>query len=544
MTDTVAGFSRRAWIRAFAVALATLMVATLMPLAPAEARAPNRRTCLDRTNQTYRKLLECVTVDGVRRHQARFQQFADQNDDTRVSGTRGYDKSARYVARKLEDAGYKVTLQEFDFPFFAENTPAELQQLTPVEADYETGAFQYSGSGDVSGAIVPVDLALDGDRDSTSGCEPEDFDGVDLSGDSDVVLVQRGACAFGLKASNAQDAGAEAVIIFNQGNDPSREDLIVGTLGGDVAGVITIPVVGASFADGQALAADGATARVFTDTISETRSTSNVIAESRRGDADNVVMAGAHLDSVAEGPGINDNGSGSAGLLETALMMAKIRNPENKLRFAWWGAEESGLIGSTYYVDNLPVYKRNDIALYQNYDMIGSPNYVFQVYDADESTFAAADFGVEVPDGSVAIEDLYEQFYSWKGAPYDDTGFSGRSDYQAFIDADIPSGGLFTGAEEVKTEEQVAIWGGTAGDQFDPCYHLACDTFENNSNAALDLNSDAVAFSMLTYAYSTEDVNGIEGRRVPGRRVRLPEPAGAEGTFAEGDGGLNENVAD
>jgi Zn-dependent M28 family amino/carboxypeptidase len=196
------------------------------------------------------------------------------------------------------------------------------------------------------------------------------------------ALCVRG-CQAHSKALNAEAAGAEAVIIFNQGDTPDREALIVGTLGG--TNVVGILVVGASFPDGVALAQPGSTARVRV-LPSEMRTDVNVIAELPGTNDDNVVMAGAHLDSVGAGPGINDNGSGSAAILETALMMAKL-NPENTLRFAWWGAEESGLIGSTAYVNGLSQAERDRIALYLNYDMVGSPNYVFMVYDADQSTF-------------------------------------------------------------------------------------------------------------------------------------------------------------
>jgi Zn-dependent M28 family amino/carboxypeptidase len=177
-----------------------------------------------------------------------------------------------------------------------------------------------------------------------------------------------------------------------------------------------------------------------------------------------------------------------------------------------------------------------------NYDMVASPNYIFMVYDADESTFPAPD-GIDIPAGSTAIEELYESYYTWIGEPYDDTEFSGRSDYEAFILAGIPSGGLFTGAEEIKTEEQEAIWGGIAGEQFDPCYHEACDDFDNNDLHALEVNSDLIGFAHLTFAYSTEAVNGVQGKRVPGRRVTLPAPAGPEGTFAEGGGGHGPGLA-
>jgi Zn-dependent M28 family amino/carboxypeptidase len=235
--------------------------------------------------------------------------------------------------------------------------------------------------------------------------------------------------------------------------------LLQGTLGAASAGVITIPVVGVSYADGVTLSAAGTTASVTTSTESDVRQAKNVFAESPGGNADNVVMAGAHLDSVIAGPGINDNGSGSAALIEVAQQMKRVRTP-NKLRFAWWGAEELGLIGSNYYVANLPQPERDKIALYLNFDMVGSPNFVRFVYDGDQSSFPAP---VAVPEGSVQIEDLFEQYFTSQGQPYEDTAFSGRSDYQAFILNGIPSGGLFTGAEGVKTDAQAAIWGGTAG---------------------------------------------------------------------------------
>ena len=254
----------------------------------------------------------------------------------------------------------------------------------------------------------------------------------------------------------------------------------------------------------------------------ETRTDFNVIAEMEGKNDDNVVMAGAHLDSVRRGPGINDNGSGSAALLETALMMAKSsrRTPCGSRggppRRRAWSARRTTSRGCRQA-------ERDRIALYLNYDMVGSPNYIFMVYDADESTFEAP---VAIPPGSTAIEDLYESYYTLIGEPYDDSAFDGRSDYQAFIEAGIPSGGLFTGAEVPKTEEQVAIWGGTAGEPFDPCYHLACDTFDNVDLHALEVNSDLIAFAQLTFAYSTESVNGVPGKKVPGPPTALPAPAG------------------
>ncbi|GAB3311267.1 aminopeptidase PaaP [Geodermatophilus aquaeductus] len=533
-------------MRAVAAGAGGLLVALALP-ANAALAAPGGNACDHRSNNTYDKLLECVTLEGVREHQAEFQKIADNSTDpvypgTRAAGTDGYADSVDYVADLLEEAGYEVTLDPVEITF---NFPAVLRQLTPVAAEYETGVFTGSGSGEVEGQVIPIDISLETGElaVSTSGCEPEDFAGVDWSGDSDIALVQRGTCFFGTKAYYAEQAGAEAVIVMNQGNTPEREELIVADATSvdepipGAPGPVThgIPVVGASSADGLALAEEGSTA--FVEVLpAETRTDYNVIAELPGKNPDNVVMAGAHLDSVTEGPGINDNGSGSAAILETALLMANT-HPENTLRFAWWAAEEQGLVGSADYVAGLSEAERERIALYMNYDMVGSPNYVFMVYDSDESTFPAPE-GVTIPPGSTAIEDLYESYYTYVGEPYDDTEYSGRSDYEAFILAGIPSGGLFTGAEGIKTEEQAAIWGGTAGEQFDPCYHEACDTYENVDLHALEVNSDLIAFAMLTYAYSTESVNGVPGKRVPGKPFELPAPAGPEGTFAEESGGL------
>lgn len=525
--------------RALALSTGGALVALALP---ATAVAAPGNACEKRANNSYDKLLECVTLEGVQEHLAAFQEIADNSTDpdypgSRAAGTDGYADSVEYVAGLLREAGYTVTLDPVPVTV---NFPAELRQLTPVEEEYETGVYTGSGSGEVSGPVIPVDINLTGDRASTSGCEAADFDPALFTGDADIALVQRGTCNFGDKAFFAEEAGAEAVVIFNQGNTPDREALFVADASSRTDGTPVqhgIPVVGASFAQGEALAQPGSTAYVHV-LPAEQRTDHNVIAELPGKNPDNVVMAGAHLDSVPEGSGINDNGSGSAAILETALMMAK-SNPENTIRFGWWAAEEQGLVGSADYVNGLTPEERERIALYMNYDMVGSPNYVFMVYDADQSTFEAP---VPVPPGSAAIEDVYESYYTMVGEPYDDTEFSGRSDYEAFILSGIPSSGLFTGAEEVKTPEQAALWGGTAGEWFDPNYHQAGDDLSNIDPHALEVNSDLIAFAMLTFGYSTETVNGVPGKKVPGKPRQLPAPAGPEGTFAGTGGGAAETA--
>ena len=518
--------------RAAGITTAAVAALALAPMGAATAAPPS--ACDLRTNNTYEKLLQCVSVDAVMEHQEAFQDIADANDGNRAAGTTGYTKSVDYVVKTLTAAGWKVSLDEFPFTYVP---PPELQQLAPVSGDYETAVFTGTGYGEVVGNVIPVDIVTALPRDPvTSGCEDSDFTGLDFTGTTDIALIQRGTCEFGVKAINAQEAGAEAVILFNQGNTPLRSGPFTGTLFGVNTQPATVPVVSASFADGVALAQPGSTARIVVD-APESRPQLNVIAELPGRNTSNVVMAGAHLDSVQAGPGINDNGSGSSALLEIAQQISKV-TPENTLRFAWWGAEESGLLGSRAYVTELSGTEKDRIALYLNFDMVASPNYIFMVYDGDESGWKAPT-GVPIPQGSIQIEDLFESYYTKMGIPYDDAQFSGRSDYQAFIQNGIPAGGLFTGAEVPKTVQQAAIWGGTAGAQYDPCYHIACDDIDNLDLHALDVNSDAIATAVLTYAFSTESVNGVVGKPLP-EDYFLPAPAGPERTVnLPGGGGLS-----
>ncbi len=367
----------------------------------------------------------------------------------------------------------------------------------------------YSGSGDVTATAEGVDLLLPPPADansSTSGCEAADFAGFTAG---NIAVVQRGSCSFAIKAQNALDAGASGVVIFNEGQ-PGRTENFLGTLGGPG---FNVPVVGASYAVGAELAAGGVVARVLVDASSEIRTSANVIADSTAGRDDRIVVVGAHLDSVSEGPGIQDNGSGSAAILETALQMANQQiSPRNKVRFAWWGAEEAGLLGAEHYVANLSARDIKNIALNLNFDMIGSPNFVRFVYDGDGS-----DTPLAGPNGSQTIEQVFLDYFEEMSLPVEPTAFDGRSDYGPFIAVGIPAGGLFTGAEGIKTPDEAALYGGTAGEQYDPCYHLACDTYDNISLDALDQMSDALAHAVMTFAMTTSAVNGTDSGKGLGK---------------------------
>ena len=461
-------------------------VVTALPAAASDG-------CEHRTNNTVDELLECVTVEGVNEHLKALQDVADANGGTRASGTPGFTASADYVQQRLQQAGYEVTRQPFSFDFF-ELTGETFSRTAPEPRDYVAGTdfttVEYSAVGTAAGTVVPVDLGdpLAPTDTSTSGCEAEDFAGFPEGG---IALVQRGTCTFAVKVANADAAGAAGVVVVNRGT-PENEGVIAGTLTDPAA----LPTIGVSFAVGQELTAPGTEVTFTVEAETGTRETENVIAE-LPGRTDEVVQLGAHLDSVPEGPGINDNGSGSAAILEVAENLQKVR-PEATLRFSWWGAEESGLLGSTHYVEGLPQEEIDRISAYLNFDMIGSPNYVRFVYDGDGSTFEAPEG--YVTDESAALEQLFRTFYTDRGLEAEDTEFDGRSDYQAFADAGVPSGGLFTGAEDVKTEEQAAVYGGVAGEAYDPCYHQACDDISNLDQGVLDLNADAIAYAAFTLA--------------------------------------------
>ncbi|WP_229832913.1 M28 family peptidase, partial [Streptomyces purpureus] len=219
----------------------------------------------------------------------------------------------------------------------------------------------------------------------------------------------------------------------------------------------------------------------------------NLIADWPGGDANQIVMAGAHLDSVSSGPGINDNASGSAAVLETALAVSRAQfKPAKHLRFAWWGAEELGLVGSRYYVNNLPSTERSKISGYLNFDMIGSSNAGYFVYDDDPT-----------------IEKTFKDYFAGIGVPTEiETEGDGRSDHASFKNVGIPVGGLFTGASRTKSSAQAQKWGGTAGQAFDRCYHSSCDTTAQINDTALDRNSDAIAHAIWSLSAGTTQPPG------------------------------------
>ncbi|MFC4053306.1 M20/M25/M40 family metallo-hydrolase [Actinomadura syzygii] len=478
---------------AFVALPAAVLPAALAPAAsPASGAAPGRPD-----------LAALVTVRDAEAHLRAFQEIADYNGGNRAAGTPGYDVSVNYVAGRLRKAGLTPTIQKFSYPYWAERSDAVLARTAPSRASYRLGddfvTLAYSGAGDVTAPVTAVDLPARGE--GTSGCEKDDFRSFRKGS---IALVQRGTCTFETKADRARAAGASAVVVFN---GPGERGPVRGTVNRPAA----LPVVGPSHAVGVALAraaarGGGLRLRVRTDTVQGRRTTSNVIADTEQGRADNVVLLGAHLDSVPDGPGINDNGTGAAALLAIAAKIEKLGDAglRNRVRFAFWGAEEEGLRGSAHYVTSLPQSRRRQIALNLNFDMLGSSNGVRGVYDGDGSSRA----GVRGPAGSGAIERMFRRYFAGRRLPTAESEFNGRSDYGPFIEHGIPSGGIETGADGVKTAAEAKAFGGRAGKVYDPCYHSRCDRLRNVDLKLLDTSLDGVAYVTQHLARTTVAVNG------------------------------------
>ena len=373
-------------------------VAAALSVAPATTSSAqdssNRQSKKDDTTKLARQLVKKADGPGANRHLIAFQRIADRNGGNRASGTPGYDASVDYVAGLLRGSGYIVTTPEYTYD---ERVAAD-GTLVVGGQTFVLGLLQESDPAPVGGVTAPMVVLPE---DATTGCEASDFAGTDVAGK--IVVIRRGSCTFLVKAQNAAAAGAVHVIISNSA---TGADLLTGTLGEPAP----VPVGFTDFATGNALVAlSGQTAVADPSVEIATTTSRNVVAQTRKGRTDNVVMAGAHLDSVEVGPGINDNGSGSAGLLEVALELGGGAKVKNAVRFAWWGAEELGLIGSQAYVDSLSFEQQLDIALYLNFDMIGSPNAAYFVYDGDDSDAVGAGPG---PYGSAQIEQTFSSFFA------------------------------------------------------------------------------------------------------------------------------------
>lgn len=399
---------------------------------------------------------------------------------TRVIGSPGHWATIRYIISELKKLGgyYTIKTQSFnaidghieDYSLLIDGVqPKSLKPLalTPPTTDKRP----------VHGNLVLVEL---------NGCSLHDY--PHLTKDN-IVLIKRGECSFGDKSRNAGKLGAKGAIIYDS------QGAVAGTLGTPNGEEVATVAVDEKDVDEyikklKVNPNHKFETTLYVDSYVKNISTINVVADSVFGDHDNIVSLGAHSDSVGAGPGINDDGSGTISLLEVAQQLTKYKI-NNAVRFAWWAAEEEGLLGSNYYASHLSKLDNKKLRLFMDYDMMASPNYEYEVYDANNK---------DHPNGSGNLRDLYIDWYTAHGLNYTLVPFDGRSDYVGFIEQGIPAGGIATGAEKLKDKEAKRKFGGDLGKAFDPCYHQLCDDLSNPSYEAWGLNTKLIAHSVATFA--------------------------------------------
>jgi len=446
-------------------------------------------------------LRDKVKADAMMTHLSKLQDIANANNGTRAVGTPGYEASVDYVVNVLRGSGFDVQTPEFSARVFHAEKPDITVAGNPVEAH----ALDFSLGTPPNGVSGPLVVAPA----SNPGCAASDYANLPVQGA--VVLVDRGTCPFAQKEDVAAQRGAVAMIIA----DNVDEQQMGGTLGPTTE--VKIPVLGVTRSVGVQLRGQPGPTTIKLNANAQNFRARNVIAQTKTGSATDVVMAGAHLDSVPDGPGINDNGSGVAAVLETAVRLGSSPSVHNALRFGFWGAEELGLIGSRNYVESLDLTALKNIALYLNFDMLASPNPGYFTYDGDQS-LPLDDRGQPViPEGSAGIERTLVAYLKSAGKTARDTSFDGRSDYDGFTLAGIPAGGLFSGAEGKMSAVEAKLWGGTADQPFDPNYHQKTDTLDHIDRTALGINGGGVAYAIGLYA---QDLNGHNGVPAMADRTR------------------------
>ncbi|KAH9219245.1 putative leucine aminopeptidase 2 [Leptodontidium sp. 2 PMI_412] len=441
----------------------------------------------------------------------------DTPQQNRQIRTPRHNTTVNWLKNTLEQYGsyYKTYFQPYPMLLHV------AANLTVNEKSLEVYALGMSPSGKAKGPLVHI---------PNLGCAKSDFP-TDLTGK--IVLISRGTCQSAIKVAFAGSANAMGAIIYNVNNP-----LYSSMNGYSLQKTSTpegpyVPTGGITKADGLDLVAQlDAGVSIIADLSTETvnKTTYNVIAQTTGGDQDNVLLLGAHTDSIAAGPGINDNGSGTNSLLEIAMQLPKY-SVKNAVRFGWWTAEEPGLLGSTFYVANLNQSEINKIRLVLNFDMLASPNYIYSIYDGDGSAFNETG-----PPGSAEAEAAFQNYFTnIAHFNYTEIEFDGRSDYGPFLDVGIPCGGIDTGAEGIKTVEEQAMFGGKAGVAYDINYHGKGDNLSNLHLGAWTEMTKALAHMTALYARSWESL--------PPRNVSLEAKRMAMEKRSSGGGfGERENL--
>jgi len=495
----------------------------------AGAAAPTPKQCDARANDTPSKLVECIQTNDLWNHMKAFQAIADANPGldghpSRNSGEPGYWASVQYVKAKMEAAGYNVTIQPYKFPYSSfVGTPA-WSESTPTSRSFVPGTDWNPGTanGTADADIEPAGgfvLPPTPTSTSTSGCTSADFSNFTTG---HIALIQRGGCNYGVKVLNAKAAGATGVVIFNEGN-PGRTGLIAGSLldANNNSFIPDIPVAFTSFDIGNSLLQEykaGTPPHMHLDMhvfVDPARDDWNVIAESKGGDPNHVVVVDAHLDAIY-GAGMLDNASGSATILDVAEKMKNV-TPRNKLRFIWFGGEELGLLGSQYYVNTLPSNDLSHIGYDLDADVTATPNYLIGVLDpAAPDLFGrtvTSKFPNRVYKASLIGRDAAVDYLSAIGKNHEFISPVG-TDAWWFNTAGVPASGVLTGQDCCKTQDEVNLFGGFTGNyegnvpSFDGgCVDNPfrwCDNLSNNDPGVMTFMSKTFADQVVRMAFDTK----------------------------------------
>lgn len=438
-----------------------------------------------------------VTADGMYTHLHKLQEIADTNGGNRADGTPGYNATVDYVSQFLRDKGFDVETPEFELLDRSQGgNPSMRVSGREYPVDQASLLITTPPGGLNAVTLRPTRAA---------GCRAADYDGTSVRGA--IAIVDDTGCSVVAKQNAAVSEGAVGLLVVSSpGSSGSPAGLFTPGYYQD----LTVPVGVIGREADAALRRTTTPVRLVLDRKPVMKKTRNIVAQTKTGDARNVVLAGAHLDSSPVSPGINDDGTGIAALLETAAALGSGPPIANAVRFVFWASEENGLAGPTKYVQGLSPDELRDIALYLGFDMLGSPNAGYFTYDGDQSAQPNPAIPAQsVPEGSAGIERTLAGLLNLAGVRPADMPLSEFTDYYPFLTAGVPVGGLTAGSSQRKTEIQARLWGGRAGVPFDPNYRTKRDTAENVNRDALSVLGPAAAHAIAGYAQSVDGVNGV-----------------------------------
>ncbi|KAK6537577.1 Leucyl aminopeptidase yscIV [Orbilia ellipsospora] len=450
------------------------------------------------------KLQRLLSREGLEARAKELYAIAKRNNGTRAFDTAGSRETLNWIESNIPKDYFNIQRQYFNYTGLIDD---EISITVDGVAQKEVGKVWLNGNGTVTAPVVLV---------PNFGCNATDYTtNIDVS--RKIVLVTRGGdCAVGDRMILAGGAGATGLILWDtdlellkdisgaysttwaappSGSSFDPRNFIVSTVIGYTEGQALVDkyqLKESPFSKGNVTVTNRYHEQVF--------NIANIIATTKGGNQDAIINFGAHTDSVREGPGINDNGSGMIAQIEVAKALSQF-SINNAIQFCFWNGEEEGLLGSTYYTEHLSDSDAAKIVMNVDFDMLASPNYIYGVYKSVDFPFKtdAAKAGSDM-----IAQTLFDFLKDDAKMPSISTKLDGRSDYAGFLERGIPASGLFSGAEANKTEEEAKLFGGKAGEPYDACYHQACDTIDNLNYEAFLIGARSIAYTVAKYGQSIE----------------------------------------